>query len=188
MTSQALQPLARERLAFKRRCLHVFAPADMGGTAPVSSLTNYRDKCRTINKIPDTTERSYYPAVIELLDEHTALSITPHSELSHSAQSKPDLGLYESDIRTLYVEVKLTDVSASQLLGLEQAYRYAELHKPVRRTANRLRWVSCQRKHTAPERRQAVKLKASQRGQPVRVSGFSLRSPAGRSPFLAWSV
>ena len=99
----------------------------MDGAAPMSSLTTYRNKCRQIHKIADTTERSYYPAVIELLDEHTALSITPHSELSHSGQSKPDLGLYESDIRTLYVEVKLTDVSASQLLGLEQAYRYAEL-------------------------------------------------------------
>ena len=110
-----------------RRCLGVLAAADMDGAAPMSSLTTYRNKCRQIHKIADTTERSYYPAVIELLDEHTALSITPHSELSHSAQSKPDLGLYESDIRTLYVEVKLTDVSASQLLGLEQAYRYAEL-------------------------------------------------------------
>ena len=93
----------------------------------MSSLTNYRNKCRQVYKNPDTTERSYYPAIIELLDEHTGASITPHSELSYSGRSKPDLGLYESDICTLFVEVKLPDVEVSQLLGLEQAYRYAEL-------------------------------------------------------------
>ncbi len=93
----------------------------------MSALTTYRNKCRAIHKNPETTEGSYYAAIMELLDEYTGSSIVPHSELSHSGQSKPDLGLYESDVCTLYVEVKLPEVTATQLLELEQAYRYAEL-------------------------------------------------------------
>ena len=88
-------------------------------------LSDYLKKCRSTYRRAETTESSYYPALEKLFDNSTDSQISVSSELTANSD-KPDLGLYESDPPVLYVEVKLPDVSAGDLLKLEQAHRYAK--------------------------------------------------------------
>lgn len=91
----------------------------------MTALSDYLRKCRSVHATPDTTERSYYSALEALLDDRTDSGIRAHSELS-SESDRPDLGLYESDVPVLYVEVKPPSSAINALLKDEQPFRYAK--------------------------------------------------------------
>lgn len=88
-------------------------------------LSDYGKNCRSAHRKAETTESSYYSALEILFNDLTGPEVRAHSELSPSGPNKPDLGLFQSDLAVLYVEVKLPEVSVTELLDLEQARRYA---------------------------------------------------------------
>ena len=91
----------------------------------MTALSGYLKQCRSVHRKAATTESSYYSVLETLFNALTAPEVTSHSELS-SGSDKPDLGLYESDAPVLFVEVKLPNVPADELLELDQACRYAK--------------------------------------------------------------
>ena len=97
----------------------------------MTALSEYANECRTTYNLPGTTEQSYYPAVKKLLEACAGEGVEAAIEVI-AAKAKPDLALYAYRLPVLYVEVKDTTVSAAQLLGLEQAKKYA------RRLGNRV--------------------------------------------------
>ena len=92
----------------------------------MTALSTYRDRCRAIHANPESTETSYYPALESLFGAFIENDIQAVSGPSANTSDKPDLGLYDSTIPLLYVEVKLPDVPVDRLLKLEQAERYAK--------------------------------------------------------------
>lgn len=97
-----------------------------------NALSKYLDEVRQVRKSGHgSDERSFYPAIGKLLGAIGA-SLNPKlgavSDPSGHKGSYPDLTLFESTSRVLVlpVEVKPADRTVDQLLGLEQASRYAE--------------------------------------------------------------
>ncbi len=91
----------------------------------MTAISTFLQRCRQIHANPDTTEESYYPALVDLLNDRSEDGVEAHSGLAANPADKPDLGLYQANLPLLYVEVKLPHVSVAELLKLEQAQRYA---------------------------------------------------------------
>lgn len=93
----------------------------------MGSITEYLNECRETNANLHTTERSYYPAVQDLLEARVSAAAKIHSELMIHRTDQPDLGIYEAGIPLVFLEVKKPGESRESLLGLEQAERYARV-------------------------------------------------------------
>ena len=91
----------------------------------MSVLSDYAARCRRLNRTAGVTERTYYPALEQLLTACTADYVDAATEIS-VAGGQPDLGLFAYKLPVLYVEVKCPPMGVKQLLGLRQARTYAQ--------------------------------------------------------------
>ena len=91
----------------------------------MSALSDYAARCRRLKRTAGATERTYYPALEELLTACTADHVDAATEIA-TAGGQPDLALFAYKLPVLYVEVKCPPVNVKQLLGLRQARSYAQ--------------------------------------------------------------
>ena len=93
----------------------------------MGDIKSYRDRCTEICRAKGTTERSYYPAIEALIEGRIGSEAIVFSELALHRKNAPDLGIYESGVPLVFVEVKNPGTPVNKLLRIEQAKRYARV-------------------------------------------------------------
>ena len=79
-------------------------------------LSDYADRCRRLQRTIGVTERTYYPAVKDLLTACTDDHVGADIEIS-VVGGQPDVGLFAYKLPVLYVEVKCPRRASSNCWG-----------------------------------------------------------------------